>query len=98
MINSNATVECKPGSKIGLAFLFPVPILGLLANIFTLVGATLYRKTILRQNYVYHCVASTLIGNVLRLCLSLWDNSVSIISIQANTLTVNDRNLVSVFF
>lgn len=61
------------GTKWHYVLLMPLPILGGLVNLIVWLAATIYRRKFLRQNYVYTCVTSTLLSNVVFLAFHLWD-------------------------
>nr|XP_002124549.1 uncharacterized protein LOC100175595 [Ciona intestinalis] len=44
-----------------------------LINLIVWLAATIYRRKLLRQNYVYLCVTSLLLSNLVFLTLNLWD-------------------------
>ena len=75
MANASDNALCEPHPVLEVALLFPLPIIGTLVNVTVGCAATCYRKSLLRQNYVYLCVISTLLSNVVFLALNLWDSS-----------------------
>ena len=92
---TNSTAQCKPGPIYDVALLFPIPILAVIVNITIALAATLHRKTILRQNYVYFCVLSTLSSNAIASILNLWDDAATVYAIQSNQLSAEAADLVS---
>jgi len=54
-----------------LSFL-PLPIVAFALNFFLFITTTINRKKLERQNYVYLCVISMLLGNVLFILLHVW--------------------------
>ena len=57
----------------GYLLLVPIPLVAGIINLTVGLAATLYRKKLLRQSYVYICVTSTLLSNILFICLHLWE-------------------------
>jgi len=80
---------CVPQEIHKVALLIPLPAIGALTNIMVGCAATFYRKSLLRQNYVYFCVISTLLSNLVFLALNLWDASATLEAIINFKLTNN---------
>lgn len=53
--------------------IIPLPFIAGLLNILVWVAATFNRKKLLRHSYIYLCVSSTLLSNILFLTLHLWE-------------------------
>ena len=78
---------CDPQALHKVALLLPLPIIGVLTNVIVGCAATFYRKALLRQNYVYLCVISTLLSNVVFLAVNLWDSSDTVEAVVTLELT-----------
>lgn len=87
--------KCQPQGLVGLSLLFPIAGLGFVINTVVSVAASLYRKGMLRQNHVYYCVQSTLLGNVITLFINVFRTSSVVIAIQNNQLAIEASKKVS---
>ena len=71
----NITGNCSADEQLKWVYvaLMPLPLFAGLINVVVWLAATINRKKLLRQNYVYTCVTSTLLSNVAFLSFHLWD-------------------------
>ena len=75
-----------------LSFL-PLPIVAFVLNFFLLVTTTINRKKLERQNNVYLCVISMLLGNILFILLHVWHTIDTYIGIFDRTETEAKVNM-----
>ncbi|CAK8672259.1 uncharacterized protein LOC143464909 [Clavelina lepadiformis] len=71
--NNTTSSQCVALQRWIYIPLMPLPIISGCINIVIWLAATIYRKKLIRQNYVYLCVTSTLLSNVLFLSFQLWE-------------------------
>ncbi|CAK8671983.1 unnamed protein product [Clavelina lepadiformis] len=52
--------------------ILPIPIISLLMNLVLFMAGHIYRRKLRRHNYLYGCVSSTLLSNILYLVFHIW--------------------------
>ena len=70
-VNTSYELENVQKNWERLCFL-PLPIVAFCLNFFLFITTTMNRKKLERQNYVYLCVISILLSNVLYILLHVW--------------------------